>query len=200
MRAAILEAARERFNAVGYQGASIRAIAGDAGVDAAMIGYYFGSKHALLGEVLRLRADPARILNDAIDLPLREISAHVLPRVFASWEEPDVQPALLIRIGADPALGRMLKEFIETELLRPMTRRLRAAGIGQRESARRAGAFATQLVGVVFARYIVKVGPIVETDTDDLVELLAPSLTAMLCGDSAYAHSGSADGGIASNS
>ncbi|MDN5856624.1 MAG: TetR family transcriptional regulator [Actinomycetia bacterium] len=183
VRAAILDAAYRRFNAVGYQGATIRAIARDAGVDPAMIGYYFGSKHALLGEVIRLRSDPASILTGSIDLPLREIPAHVLPKVLAAWEEPVERPALLIHIGSDPALGRVLKEFIEAELLSPLTRRLRAEGIGKRDAERRAGAFATQLVGVVFARYIVEVGPVAELAADDLVEIMAPSLASTLCGE-----------------
>ena len=182
VRSAILDAAYRRFSAVGYQSATMRTIAGDAGVDPAMISYYFGSKYALLGEVLRLRTSPVRILTDAIDLPLTAIPAHVLPKVFAAWEEPDERPALLIHIGSDPALGGVLKEFMESELLAPITRRLCAEGVGEREAERRASAFATQLVGVVFARYVVEVDQITALGPDDLTEVLAPALIAALCG------------------
>lgn len=44
-RADILSAARRRFAAEGYEGTTLRAIAADVGVDAALVIRYFGSKH-----------------------------------------------------------------------------------------------------------------------------------------------------------
>ena len=46
-KAAILAAARTRFAAEGYRSASLRAVARDVGVDAALVVRYFGSKPAL---------------------------------------------------------------------------------------------------------------------------------------------------------
>ena len=46
-RAAILEAARERFAADGYERATIRAIARDAGIDPSMVMRYYGNKEGL---------------------------------------------------------------------------------------------------------------------------------------------------------
>ncbi|MFD6811748.1 helix-turn-helix domain-containing protein, partial [Streptomyces anthocyanicus] len=46
-RAAILEAARERFAADGYERATIRAIARDAGIDPSLVMRYFGNKEGL---------------------------------------------------------------------------------------------------------------------------------------------------------
>lgn len=57
-RAAILEAARKRFAREGYDGASLREIASDAGVDAALISRYFGSKDELFSEVVMLACQP----------------------------------------------------------------------------------------------------------------------------------------------
>lgn len=51
-RAAILDAARCRFARQGYDGASTRDIAADAGIDPALINRYFGSKDDLFAEVL----------------------------------------------------------------------------------------------------------------------------------------------------
>jgi AcrR family transcriptional regulator len=58
-RASILEAARKRFAREGYDGASVREIAADAGVDAALINRYFGSKDELFSEVVSLACDPS---------------------------------------------------------------------------------------------------------------------------------------------
>lgn len=51
-RAAILLSARGRFAREGYDGASLREIAADAGVDAALVARYFGSKEELFREAL----------------------------------------------------------------------------------------------------------------------------------------------------
>jgi len=51
-RAAILEAARERFARESYDDVGMRDIAGDVGVDAALVSRYFGSKEELFESVL----------------------------------------------------------------------------------------------------------------------------------------------------
>jgi AcrR family transcriptional regulator len=51
-RAAMLVAARRRFLEESYDNVSLREIAGDAGVDVALVNRYFGSKEALFKEVL----------------------------------------------------------------------------------------------------------------------------------------------------
>jgi AcrR family transcriptional regulator len=51
-RAAILNAARERFARESYDGVGMRDIAGDVGVDAALVSRYFGSKEDLFLKVL----------------------------------------------------------------------------------------------------------------------------------------------------
>lgn len=58
-RAAILEAARIRFAKEGYDGASLREVASDVGVDPALVCRYFGSKEELLVEVLNVSSDPS---------------------------------------------------------------------------------------------------------------------------------------------
>lgn len=57
-RASILEAARRRFAREGYDGASLREIAADARVDAALISRYFGSKDELFAEVVAVACEP----------------------------------------------------------------------------------------------------------------------------------------------
>jgi len=51
-RAAILTAARERFGRESYDDVGMRDIAGDVGVDAALVSRYFGSKEELFVSVL----------------------------------------------------------------------------------------------------------------------------------------------------
>jgi len=51
-REAVLLAAREVFTRLGYDRAGIREIAAGAGIDARLIGRYFGSKEKLFAEVV----------------------------------------------------------------------------------------------------------------------------------------------------
>ncbi|WP_316790284.1 TetR/AcrR family transcriptional regulator [Pedobacter frigoris] len=54
-RANILEAAEKLFSELGYEGASTRQIAKEAGANMAMINYYFGSKEGVFMEIMTLR-------------------------------------------------------------------------------------------------------------------------------------------------
>jgi len=74
----ILEAAEELFAEKGYEGTSVRDIANRAGVNIAMISYYFGSKEKLLESLIQYRAGYTSDLLDALkkspdDDPVRKI-------------------------------------------------------------------------------------------------------------------------------
>ncbi len=51
-RQAVLDAASRLFHMYGYNGTSVRAIATEAGVNVALISYYFGGKKALLEQLM----------------------------------------------------------------------------------------------------------------------------------------------------
>ncbi|MFP5079303.1 TetR/AcrR family transcriptional regulator [Pedobacter sp. JCM 36344] len=54
-RANIIEAAEKLFSELGYEGASTRQIAKEAGANMAMINYYFGSKEGVFMEIMGQR-------------------------------------------------------------------------------------------------------------------------------------------------
>lgn len=62
----ILQAAEKLFSEEGFDGASIRHIAKDAGVNIAMISYYFGSKEKLLEALIIHRASGMRMQLESI--------------------------------------------------------------------------------------------------------------------------------------
>lgn len=69
LRAAILDSAEQLFAAHGFYGVTTRQVAAEAGVDAALIHYYFGTKRELFDAVFARRAE---ILNAVRLLALRE--------------------------------------------------------------------------------------------------------------------------------
>src|SRR5690242_8418983 len=74
-REVLLEAAGEVFGEAGYKAATIRAICKRAGVNVALVKYYFGEKERLYDEVVRFSA----YCVGAQDFPADVLSPGVLP-------------------------------------------------------------------------------------------------------------------------
>src|SRR3954463_14058650 len=89
-RATILAAARQRFAADGYAGATIRAVAGDAGIDAALVMRYFGNKEKLFAAA----ADFDLLLPEMGALPKSQIGAAFVGHFVDRWEADDTFLAL----------------------------------------------------------------------------------------------------------
>jgi AcrR family transcriptional regulator len=179
-RADILEVARRRFLADGYDGASLRSIAADAGVDVALIGYHFGSKKGLLGAALALPANPAELLARELDGPLNSLPERLVATVVRAWERPDSGASLRAFVQAavrDPDVGRLFREMLEREMITPIADR-----IGGADAARRAGMAASQIAGMVMARYLLGFEPIASMPADELARRMAPALRAALIG------------------
>ncbi len=90
-RADILAAARRRFAAEGYDRTTLRAIATDVGVDAALVIRCFGSKQDLFATATEFTIE----LPDLTDAEPEDIADMLLPRYFAVWEEDHSFMALL---------------------------------------------------------------------------------------------------------
>ena len=177
-RSQILDVARRRFLAEGYLAVTMRAVATDAGVDAALISYFFGSKKGLFGAALALSANPPEVLLGALPGNPATLPERVLRALAQAWEDPEHGGPLRVMVSAaigDPEVGRLLKEVIEREITEQIAERLAGA-----DARYRAAAFTTQLAGIVLARYILQLEPIATMTVDELVRHLAPGLRAAL--------------------
>ena len=101
-RADILAAARRRFATEGFERTTLRAIAADVGVDAALVIRYFGSKQDLFATATEFTIE----LPDLTDASPDDIADMLLPRYFAVWEEDHsfmalLQAAMTSRVAAD---------------------------------------------------------------------------------------------------
>ena len=79
-RADILSAARRRFATEGFEPTTLRSIAADVGVDAALVTRYFGSKRDLFATATEFRID----LPDLSGADPDDIAGHVVATVFRS--------------------------------------------------------------------------------------------------------------------
>jgi AcrR family transcriptional regulator len=178
-RAAILEVALRRFMADGYQSVSLRAIAAEAGVDVALISYFFGSKRGLVAAVMELNANPAEVLRtlisgDPISLPQR-----ALRNMVTIWDDDTTGPGLRMMIrgaASDPAMAMVVREVLEVEMIAVVADALG----GRRDDRNRAAAFSTVMAGILFGRYVLEVEPVKSMRVDELVRVFAPVLAAAL--------------------
>ena len=179
-RGAILDAARRCFAHAGYDGASIRAIAAQAGVDPAVVLHFFGSKHGLFTAAVGWPFDPAVIASELAAVGTERVAAR-LARVFLGfWEDPLTRGPLLALLRSamthEPS-ARLLREFVVRELFASI-----ASLVTGPDAQLRLELAAGHLVGVAVLRYALSVEPVASASVEELVRLLTPSLAPYLEG------------------
>lgn len=174
-REAILSAARSRFATDGYDRATVRAIAADAHVDPSMVMRYFGNKRQLFA----LTADFDLRLPDLTAVP-REQAGHTLATHLISRWEGDEGLQILLRTATtdDDAADRMRAIFAGQ-----LAPQIAAITGDATTAATRAGLVATQALGVVLCRYVLRLPPVVALSAADLTRWLAPTLQRYLAGE-----------------
>lgn len=171
-REAILGAARARFATDGYDRATVRAIAADAGVDPSMVVRYFGSKRQLFART----AEFDLRLPDLTATP-RERAGHVLAsHLLDRWEGDDGLQILLRTATTDDDTAERMRSIF-AEQLAP---RIGALTGDPAAAATRAGLVATQALGVALCRYVLRLPPVVAMEPAELTAWLAPTLQRYL--------------------
>jgi AcrR family transcriptional regulator len=191
----ILASARELFARNGIDNTSIRAIAAEAGVDPALVHHYFGTKTQLFAAAIHIPIDPMAIIG-----PLREVPVDQIGRVL---------PSLLLPLW-DSELGkgfiatlRSILSGSDVSLIRSFLQDVITAEVGRRVddppgSGRvRVQFVASQLVGIVMARYILELEPFKSLPVQQIVDTVAPNLQRYLTGELPQS---SYDGSAASSS
>src|ERR1700684_4129391 len=107
-RADILAAARRMFATEGYERTTLRAVAADVGVDAALVIRYFGSKQDLFATAIDLPNLTGANPDDIADM--------LLPRVFAVWEDDHTFLALLRAAMTSRLAADTLNETLATHV------------------------------------------------------------------------------------
>jgi AcrR family transcriptional regulator len=179
-RQVVLEVARRRFLAEGYQAVTLRSIAVEAGIDVALISYFFGSKKGLFGAAMALTANPAEIFSRALDGEVAGLPERVLRLLLETWDSPVTGmplKAMLANALTDEAVGLLVRQALQRELVDKLAERL-----GGVDAQRRAVAFTVQLAGVIFARFVLRLEPVASMPADELVRTLTPTLRAALVG------------------
>ena len=191
-REAILAAARARFGDLGYDRTTIRGIATDAGVDAALVHHFYGSKEQLFAAAMQLPVNPREVLDAALAPEARgqehSLGEHLLRTVLGVWEVAEMRATFLGLLRSAPTSDQavtMLREFLAEAILGPLATAVRqAAPEGMAEDAGyRAALVASQVLGLGMTRYVLELPSLTQVSSDDLVAAIAPNLDRYLSGD-----------------
>ena len=159
-RDAILSSAHDRFLKDSYESVGLRDIAGDAGVDVALVSRYFGGKEGLFREVLTHEKRP-----DTFSEPR---SIEELPRFLAQLIEEDQDDdrarrmemfIIMLRSASSPKAGEIIRELIHRDVLDPM-----AKLIGGPEGEMRANMLLAVLMGISVLRTVMQVEGMCEAE------------------------------------
>ncbi|MFI0480128.1 TetR/AcrR family transcriptional regulator [Actinomadura sp. 9N215] len=170
----IIRAARRLFGERGYDGTTLRAIATEANVDAALIHHFFGSKQrvftATVDELFEKVAMPSG--------PRVEAGERLVREFLRIWEEPDTGDALRAIFSSSLSHGeaaRLFGEIVMVRLVGPTVAEARPP-----DPHLCLEILSSQLVGTALLRYIVLSGPL--TDSNSLVRSMGRYFQGFLDG------------------
>jgi AcrR family transcriptional regulator len=179
-REAILAAAGQQFAEHGYDRASLRGIAAEAGVDQKLIAHFFGSKQQLFIAAVGLPLNPAEVLPAILAGDPDTIGERLARLLVDVLERPQLHQRLtgVVRATAsEPQVARMLREFLTRELLGPA-----AELLGGDDGPFRANLVGSQLVGLLMTRYVIAIEPLASMPPDLVAAAVAPTLQRYLVG------------------
>lgn len=160
-RQAMLQAAHARFLRENYENVGMRDIAGDVGVDVALVSRYFGSKEKLFREVLRSdKGDKFRIAIDPRDFP-----AYLTSLVTQDDDGEDAEHLerllIILRSASSPQAAAIIRDAVHEDVFDPMI-----GLIGGDHADLRASFAMAVLMGTAILRTIMRVEPLCE-DCDE---------------------------------
>jgi len=175
----ILEAARFAFAEKGFDKASIRAIASEAQVDPALVHHYFGTKEKLFLASMNAPINPAELVPKALEGPREQAGERLVRLVLSIWDSPAGAAAIGMFRSAlsNEWTARLLREFVVTQVLRRAATEL---SMNEREAPMRAALMATQMAGLITARYVLKIEPVASAPPETLVAALGPNVQRFL--------------------
>jgi AcrR family transcriptional regulator len=180
-RERILVCARELFARNGIDKTPIRAIAAAADVDPALVHHYFGTKEQLFAAAIHIPIDPMLVIGPMRETPIEELGFRLPSLLLPLWDS-EIGSGLIATL-------RSLMSGSDVSLVRSFLQEVITAEVGSRvddppgSGPIRVQFVASQLVGVVMARYILELEPFKSLPVDQIAETIAPNLQRYLTGD-----------------
>ena len=177
-RGEILTAARESFASKGFAGTSIRGVARQAGVDAALVHHYFGGKDELFIESMALPIDPRVVASTVLDGPREGLGRRIIETFLGVWESPEGQQrmrAVLRSAVSTEDVAQLMRDGISRMIMLPVSHAL-----GTPDARLRVSLVASQLIGMALMRYLIELEPLASVSSTALADRIAPILQSYL--------------------
>ena len=178
-RQQILDSARKVFAANGFNKASIRKIATNAGVDPALVHHYFRSKDELFLATVDVPINPREVVEQLLRDGTEGLGGRMVAAILGVWDSTAgsaLLAALRTAIG-DPGSTRALSQFVTAEII---TRLLKALGYPPAEVELRGALVASQVLGMIVGRYVLAVGALPRLQPDVIAANIGPTLQTYL--------------------
>ncbi len=156
----------------------MRAIAAEAGVDAALITHFFGSKANLLAAAIDWPFDPDREIPRILGAGRERVGEGLVALFVRTWDrERSRNPVITLLRAAttEPTAADLLASFMRARLFGPLL-----AELDSDQPDVRANLVAAQLGGLGLARYILRFEPLASAPPRDVVRWVAPSIQRYL--------------------
>ncbi|ORV18329.1 TetR/AcrR family transcriptional regulator [Mycobacterium celatum] len=180
-RERILASARELFARNGIANTSVRAVAAAAGVDSALVHHYYGTKEKLFAAAVHIPIDPMEVIGPLREVPLEDLG-YTLPSLLLPLWDSEIGAGFIAEL-------RSILAGSEVNLFRSFIQDVITTEVGSRVDSPpgsgriRVQFVASQLVGVVMARYILELEPFKSLPAQQIAETIAPNLQRYLTGD-----------------
>jgi len=179
-RGAILDAAREVLAREGYDRATLRGIARRAKVDPALVLHYFHSKEALFVHAMRMPVNPAELMRGMLREGHADLGRRVMQTVLRIWSDRRNAEALVGLFRSTMSNERaaaMLRQWLARAMLGSVRRSL-----GTPDAEFRAALVASQILGLVVTRHILRLKPLMSARAETLVDWIGPTIQRYLTG------------------
>lgn len=169
-RGTLLRAARRRFSQHGYADVTLRDIAADAEVSAALVVKYFGSKESLFAEASSFESDASALL----DCELPRLGEHLV-RTLLDYHDQKADPLVRALLTSARPAGAEFRDNFERQFVAQLAARLSGP-----EARLRAELVCAQLLGLGAARLVLRTQAITAEPRERLVEVVGALLQSWL--------------------
>jgi len=174
-RGEIVEAAKRVFADRGYDGTSLRGVAREAGVDPALVHHYFDGKAALFVAAMALPFDPRQVKEHAAGLEYS--GSRTIEGFLTMWDLAEGTgssfASCLSAMAASSNVADAMREFVNERVWSVLRH-----NDGETEALRRrrTAMVSSQLMGLAFARYILRVAPMSTASPKQIGRWVGPTL------------------------
>ena len=144
--------------------------------------HYFGNKDKLFLAAVQAPDDPSKFLPEVLAGGREDLGENIVRMLLRVWDGP-MQPAALALVRS--AVGnewtaKLLREFLVSQILRRVVGTL---GLPTAEREARGALAASQLVGLVMTRYVLRIEPLASASPESLVAAIGPTVQRYLTGE-----------------